>query len=106
MSEKEEPTYGLVMPFIAVESNGGTYEDAAYVAGWELGVIDGQLAGPNAPTPEHPGPPLVTQWRWINEANAKQADLLAMKHGMKAEFDETYEGYISVRFVPAEGGAA
>ena len=93
----DESEYELVMPFVAVTSQGGPFDDTAYVAGYELGVLDGQLAGPHAPTPERPGPPSVQDWRWIKTANVEQADLIAMRHGRSMERGETFEDLTAIR---------
>ena len=97
MSDEDE--YTMAMPFVAVASNGGDYDDTAYVAGYELGILHGQLAGPDAPTPERPGPAAVDDWRWINKGNADQVDLLAMKYHKVIEYGETFEDLVAVRVV-------
>lgn len=93
----EDAEYEPLMPFLAVASRGGPYDDTAYVAGYELGILDGQLSGPLAPTPEHPGPPAVDAWRWIKAANVEQADLIAMRHGRRLERGERFEDLIAIR---------
>ncbi|MBF6358164.1 hypothetical protein IU449_27075 [Nocardia higoensis] len=77
-----EPGYELIMPFVTVTSVGGPHEDNAYVAGFEMGVLDTELRFANIVG----GTPLV---RMIHTANQPQADLLAMKHKMVAEFEDT-----------------
>ena len=72
----EEPAYGLVMPFVTVASKGGPHEDRAYCAGWEMGKLDALL--------EHARPPVHGQP--VLAVSEPQADLLAMKHGYRAEF--------------------
>ena len=67
--------YGLLMPFIATKSNGGTYDDDAYVAGWEMGALEARLS---AAGHFHLPPPAAM----IHRENVAQADLLAMRHGM------------------------
>lgn len=41
--DPDEGSYGLVMPFVVVESAGGPYDDDAFVAGWAAGAIDRTL---------------------------------------------------------------
>jgi hypothetical protein len=61
----------LVMPFVAVASKGGPYDDGAYCAGYEMGQLDTLLErGPRGRLE-----------RTIRSANAAQADLIAMQHG-------------------------
>ncbi|MFV2172301.1 hypothetical protein ACFHW2_12045 [Actinomadura sp. LOL_016] len=73
MSDHEEPQFDMVMPFVTVESKGGPHDDASYVAGYEMGRLDAVLeAGP----PRHE--------TTIHTVSAKQADLLAMRHGYHA----------------------
>lgn len=64
--------YGLVMPFVTVASKGGPYDDEAYVAGYEMGILDHVLCHL---------PPSATHRVTIHEANRAQADLIAMRHG-------------------------
>ncbi|MBF6188012.1 hypothetical protein [Nocardia farcinica] len=88
--EDDEPGYNLVMPFVTVTSVGGPHEDGAYVAGYEMGVLDTELKVADAlgALPLH---------RVIHTANRPQADLLAMKHQMVAEFEDTeVEGWTSM----------
>ncbi|WP_136246209.1 hypothetical protein [Mycobacterium intracellulare] len=84
---QDDFSYDLVMPFLPVQSKGGPYDDAAFVAGYEMGLLDAQLAGSS-----------FDQGRAIHVANRDQADLLAMRHGYVAEFsDEDVEGWVCMR---------
>lgn len=78
--------YGLVMPFLPVESRGGPYEDSAYVAGWEMGRTDAILAAAAA-LGLTPDTGLV-----INHENRAQVDLVAMHHGFMATYEPLDEG--------------
>lgn len=100
MSDDEDAEYGLVMPFVACQSNGGEYQDHDWVCGYEMGLIAGQLAGNVTFTPENPGPGAVTDWRWINKGNVDQLDLIAMQHGHSVEFGEPFESLVAVRLKP------
>ncbi|MCP9947223.1 hypothetical protein [Actinomadura madurae] len=71
MSEPDEPGYDLVVPFVAVTSRGGLYDDDAYAAGWEMAQLDAHLA--------HHTP--VYFEATIHTGNAEQTDLVAMRHG-------------------------
>lgn len=44
--DQPEPdaTYGLVFPFVVCASQGGPYDDAAFVAGCQVGRVDRSLA--------------------------------------------------------------
>lgn len=75
MSDGDEASYGLVMPFVTVASKGGPHDDESYTAGWEMGALDVALA--NDTTGYHE--------QVIHTANAAQADLVAMKHGYASE---------------------
>lgn len=78
--ENPEPGYELVMPFVVVTSKGGPYDDDAYVAGYEMGLLDAQLkAGPDRHT--------VT----VRTDNAAQADLLAMRYGYTCQAEPSEE---------------
>jgi hypothetical protein len=73
----DDPFYELVMPFVVCATNGGPYDDAAYCAGWEAGVIDSTLGiAKSLQSVGH----LTLLCRGDNRA---QIDLLLMKH----EFD-------------------
>lgn len=95
----DEPEYGLVMPFVAVASNGGPFDDQAYTAGYEMGQLDGQLAAAQLP-----GGGWVLE-RTVRDENQGQADLVGMKHGFAATFEPSgVEGWTFARFRPmAEG---
>lgn len=69
MSEREDHT--LLMPFVVCLTQGGTYDDDAYVAGYECGIIDATLGQSQ---------PVMTE-RYVHSANMPQLDLIAMRHG-------------------------
>ncbi len=75
MNDDEPTEYGLVMPFINVTSKGGQYDDVAFCAGYEMGLLDAKL--------EHEQPPVLEQT--IHDGNTEQADLIAMHRGYRAE---------------------
>lgn len=83
--EDEDSTrYGLVMPFLPVQSKGGPYDDAAFVAGYQMGLLDAQLGGS-----------IYDQGRAVYAALREQADLIAMRHGYIAEFtNEQVDGWV------------
>lgn len=72
-----DPVFGdleLLMPFVVVESNGGPFDDSAYVAGYALGRLDLRLemsARFNLEPPDE----------MIDRRNLPQLDLVAMHHG-------------------------
>ena len=70
----EQPQPSLLMPFVTVASRGGPHDDASYVAGYEMGLLDAKLAA----RPER----LETT---IHSVSALQADLLAMRHGFAVD---------------------
>lgn len=86
----------LVMPFVAVATKGGPYDDEAYAAGYEMGRLDvtlERLAGANA------DPILITT---IQADNREQADLIAMRHGFIAETAlADVDGWAHLRVRPA-----
>lgn len=67
--------YELLMPFVSVKSNGGPHDDDSFCAGYQMGLLDAELAGS-----------VFDQGRAIAAANREQADLIAMRHGFVAEF--------------------
>ena len=82
MTESHE--FDLVMPFVTVGSKGGPHDDESYTAGYEMGLLDAELA--------HAAPAVVE--RPIHAANTAQADLLAMKHGYRAETGDETDGWV------------
>ncbi|PKQ59749.1 hypothetical protein B5566_02590 [Mycobacterium sp. MHSD3] len=105
MSDSEdEGEYGLQMPFVACQSHGGNYEDNSYVAGYEMGILDGQLFGWTKPSAEQSSPGLPTQWRYIHEGNVNQVDLIAMRHGWRIEHRDTVDGWVEIRLVDPDAG--
>lgn len=89
MSEDESIEYGLVMPFVNVTSRGGCYDDEAFCAGYEMGLLDARL--------EYEQPAMHEQM--IHEHNIGQADLIAMHRGYRLEqkdYDATGWRYIQL----------
>lgn len=84
MSDDDEFGYEMVMPFLPVQSKGGPHDDEAFVAGYQMGVLDAQLGGS-----------VFDQGRAVDVTCREQADLIAMRHGFIAEFtDEEIEGWV------------
>lgn len=80
----DDEHFELVMPFVAVASVGGPYDDDAYVAGYEMGQLDVTLATVD--------PRQVRLPQVFRTPNVRQVDLIAMKHGWKAIEVEHSEG--------------
>lgn len=72
--------YGLLMPFVTVKSKGGPHDDASYVAGFEMGVLDTTLKAVAPFADNGLGIPFT-----IHSENRAQADLIAMKHGFTVQ---------------------
>lgn len=88
-----DPHPELVMPFLPVQSRGGPHDDAAYTAGYEMGLLDAQLVLRPEVLPNYP----------IHTENREQADLIAMRHGYRAEFAPTEAvEWLQLRIVPTE----
>lgn len=82
-------SFGLIMPFVTVQSKGGPHDDTSYVAGFEMGALDAILA--------ITADIATTVTRTIHADNAAQADLIAMKHGYWVHVDdESHEGWIQI----------
>lgn len=98
MSDDEQAEgYELVMPFVSVKSNGGPFDDDAYVAGWRMGALDARLGGVGV---------LRSLWREdvIRTEDVPQADLIAMKHQYRMEATPSAddEEWTVVRFTAGE----
>ena len=70
--------FNLFVPFINVTSVGGKFDDAAFSAGYEMGLLDFKLFQAAAIQCENL---FVT----IRADNSEQADLIAMKHKLIIE---------------------
>lgn len=88
-----EPQYEIVMPFVVTQSNGGPYDDDAFVAGWyaaELDIVLEQMARFHCGMARTVPTPLVPQ-----------IDLIAMKYGFYFEHEpcEDAEGWSNVQIL-------
>jgi hypothetical protein len=77
--DDETESYELALPFVVVKSEGGPFDDEAYVCGFEAGQLDSRLAQ-------------ISQFlddfsTGIHAANRKQADLIAMRYGFTMEVE-------------------
>lgn len=91
-----EPEFELVMPFVTVASAGGPHDDDAYTAGWQMGSLDAALASS-----------VANRWHDSIRSDCRgQADLIAMKHGWAAEFEDSDGGWLHMTLTrrSAEGG--
>ena len=77
--DNDEADYGLVMPFVVCQSEGGPYESQAFVSGVSCGVIDETLRQ-LAALAQH-GLTAATVERYVAPALLPQLDLVAMRHG-------------------------
>jgi hypothetical protein len=92
----DESSFHLVMPFVVCQSKGGPYDDEAYVAGYEAGALAMALA--TAPKTDTEPRRLDTPY---HSDNRPQLDLIAMKHGYSASFEEAeVDGWVWVTVTP------
>lgn len=87
MTQPDEPIeaeYTSVMPFVLCKTNGGPYDDSAFVAGATCGALDEELRilALSRATPRE---------RYINAAYLPQVDLIAMQHGYTTSLGELDE---------------
>lgn len=80
--------YHLVMPIVACRSRGGPFDDAPYVAGWEMGSLF-QILAQSA---------VRAMAMSIRADNQKQADLIAMNAGFTMHVHGVADGWASVEF--------
>lgn len=78
-SEPGEPGYELVMPFVCVTSKGGPYDDESFTAGWQMGALYCLLDRVSPPVHEDT----------IRTNCCEQADLIAMRYGYTATFEQS-----------------
>lgn len=92
--EPDEGSYGLVMPFIVCTSQGGPYEDQAFVAGYTAGNLESLLAQEPLHVETYVPTPLTPQ-----------VDLLAMRFGYRFEsepWDEHPDEWTRVEFTKVQ----
>lgn len=91
MTDRAE--YGIVMPFVLTKTNGGPYDDDAFVAGVTCGALDQELT---LTTTLHTLP----RERYINTLHLPQVDLIAMRHGYQLRLGDLDEasGWQVVQF--------
>jgi hypothetical protein len=68
--------YGLAMPFVACRTQGGPYDDQAFVAGYQVGQIDQSLA-----VLDRLGLAGAVVGHCVYRPLLGQLDLVAMRHG-------------------------
>lgn len=73
-----ESEYELLLPFVACKSQGGAYEDDAFVGGWRLGSLDARL--------EFQAPPFFALY--VHPSDLEQLDLVAMRHRYSVKVDD------------------
>lgn len=91
-------THTLAMPFVVCSSTGGRYDDEAFGAGVECGLIYAEL-GQCERIGATPRP------RWVVPGIFKQVDLIAMRFGYTVTAAETDEHGGWVRAVFRRPGA-
>lgn len=85
--------FSLIMPFVVCASQGGPYDDTAFVAGYECGLVDAELAAK---------PGVVT--KTVRAASMPQVDLIAMRHGFTVDAEPWEDGpdeWVSVVLTPS-----
>lgn len=90
--DRPEDHPSLILPFVAVVSEGGQYDDHGFTAGHQVGIIDGQL-----------GSRLVAATTYLIYRDlVKQVDLIAMRHGYSCEVLNEDEEWVQVGFTREE----
>ena len=83
-----EGGFEILVPFTCVESEGGTYDDRSFIAGYQIGAIDRTLSEPAC----------VTMTALVFEELEHQCDLLAMHHNGTFSVLQRYDGWIHIGF--------
>ena len=84
MDQPEVEGMELVFPFVACASNGGPYDDSAFTAGYQCGLIDRALA-----TMATVGAATATYT--VYSTLVKQLDLIGMARGYSLVLEEPVE---------------
>lgn len=74
MTEQLDGEYTLAMPFVLCQSEGGPYDDAAFIAGATCGALIEELRVLRLTT-------ATPHERYVNAKYLPQIDLIAMSHG-------------------------
>jgi hypothetical protein len=83
----DEVEYALLFPFVSVLSAGGIFDDAAFTAGFELGILHADLGAAARVT-------ATSLRRTLRTDNVTQADLIAMHHSYRMRaVDSGVEGW-------------
>jgi hypothetical protein len=98
---EDEEEYGLIIPFVAVQSKGGPYEDASFTAGFSCGSIDATLRHAKAMNVA-----MEIRFPFVYAELSQQLDLIAMNHGFVTQMFPTEDEHWAVatfrRGVPEE----
>jgi hypothetical protein len=84
LDQPEEIGYDLVFPFVVCQSQGGPYEDEAFVAGYQAGQIDKALAAVAA------GEGTEAKFT-VRSGLVPQLELIAMNRGFPVMVAEPWE---------------
>jgi hypothetical protein len=90
--EPGKADFGLVLPFLAVKSKDGPYDDLPFVAGYQAGKIDGLLSAKQYKSLE--------VYSYSNLI--KQIDLIAMRHNYSIEILSDDNMWALLRFTKSE----
>ena len=99
MDQPQEDAYELAVPFVVCKTQGGPFDDDAFVAGFQAGTIDQALRS---------GPAGFAMKIWfpmVRTALVPQLELLAMNRGypvVKAESTDEYPDWCDVTFYASE----
>ena len=84
--------WDLVMPFVVCTSQGGPYDDQSFVAGYQLGRLDRDLAVLAALD-------FASVSRMLYTDALGQADLIGMRHGYRMDRGYERDGWSDVDFL-------
>ncbi len=90
--ERADREMSLVMPFLAVISNGGRYEDLSFTAGFQAGLADGR----------HGSRHILASTCLVYSDLVPQMDLIAMRHGYRCDVLHDDETWAQVGFTRIE----
>lgn len=89
----DQPEYELVVPFVIVKSQGGPFDDDAFVAGATTGALYQELEACAVIK-------AIPRARYIHTLLLPQVDLIAMRHGYQLRYEDLDEasGYQHISF--------
>lgn len=90
--DRPDDHYSFILPFVAVVSVGGRYDDLGFASGYQMGIIYGLLSDRR----------VVATTQLIYRDLVDQVDLIAMRHGYSSEVLNQDDEWVQIGFTREE----